>query len=197
MNTKRWIVASLAVFSLAMTLQSASAQTRVAILDVGKVFKNHPQFKGQLDALKQEAEQFKAVSVQQQQALMKKGEALKQYEPGSAEYRNVETQLAQESAAMEVQQRDKMRDLMRQEAELHYGTYQQVNNAVASYCEQRGIQLVLRYNSLEMDAKNPTTIMQKVNGSVVFHDQRYDITSAISDSLKQSTANAGTNYERR
>ncbi len=200
MNTKRWIAASLAFLATVFVanLPSAMAQTRVAIVDVGLVFKNHPQFPAQLAALKKEADDFKNVSLQQQQALMQKAEALKQYEPGSPEFKQYESTLAQQSAALEVDQRDKMRNLMRQEAKLHFDTYEQVNRAVVSYCEPRGIQLVLRYNSQKMDPKNPSTVMQRVNASVVYHNQQNDITQSIVSMLEGAeTANAGSNVNRR
>lgn len=184
--------AFLVMIAIAMT-STSSAQTRVAILDVGTVFKNHPQFSSQLKALQQEAEQFKTTSIQAQQALMQKAEVLKQYKAGSLDYKNAESKLAQESAAMEVDQRDKMRALMQREAKLHFDTYEQVKMVVENYCDQRGIQLVIRYNSLEMDPKNTASVMQRVNGNVVYHNQQNDITQVILGQIRQlsGTASAG------
>ncbi|MEM7784749.1 MAG: OmpH family outer membrane protein [Planctomycetota bacterium] len=197
MNIKRWIVASLALTVTlgAADLSHVAAQTRVAIVDIGKVFKNHPQFSSQLAALKQEADQFKSQAVQQQQNLMQRGEALSQYQPDSEDYRTEETRLAQESASLQLSQRDKMRSLMQQEARLHYNTYAQVYKAISDYCDANSVQLVLRYNSTQMDPKNPSSVMQKVNGSVIFHNQQNDITTAIIDSLKQSTASLESNLK--
>ena len=174
------------------------AQTKVAIVDVGKIFKSHPKFSQELAALKQEAEQFKAASLQVQQQLVKKAEVLKQYQPGSDEFKNAETKLAQESAAMEVEQRDKMRTLMQREAQLHFKTYSEVNGLIATYCESDGIQLVLRYNSQEMDPKNPSSVMQRVNGSVVYHNQQNNITQQIVAKINQlsNTASAAGAQKR-
>ncbi len=174
------------------------AQTKVAIVDVGLIFKSHTSFEQRLEALKTEAEQFKSVSLQQQQQLMQKAEALKQYQPGSQEFKNLETKLAQESAAMEVDQRDKMRSLMQQEAQLHFQTYADVNKLIATYCESTGVQLVLRFNSQEMDPRNPNSVMQRVNGSVVYHDPYNDITPQIVARISQlnGTANAGVGSTR-
>ena len=55
---------------------------------------------------------------------------------------------------------------------------------------EQGIQLVLRYNSEQMDPKNPDSIMQRVNGSVVYHDESRDITLAIIQRIAQSGATA-------
>lgn len=200
MKTKRWIAAffaCLAVSSFA-NLSSTVAQTKVAIVDIGLIFKSHASFEHNLASLKTEAERFKSASMQQQQQLMQKAEALKQYTPGSDNFKNLESNLAQESAKLEVEQRDKMRILMQQEAELHYKTYTDVNRLISEYCESSGIKLVLRYNSQEMDPTKPSTVMLRVNGSVVYHDQQNDITPQIVARISQlnGTASAGSLPQR-
>jgi hypothetical protein len=140
--------------------------------------------------LKQEADQFQTAALQQQQQLVQKAEILKQYTPGTAEYKSAETQLAQLSAAMEVEQRDKMRMLMQQEAQLHFQTYTDINKLVSTYCESVGIQLVLRHNSQDMDPKVPATVMQRVNGSVIYHNPGNDITQPIIARIAQLSGNA-------
>jgi len=167
------------VLALSIGLTSANAQTRVSVIDVGQVFKNHPTFPGQLEALKSEAERFKQGSLQLRQQMMKKAEVLQQYKPGSDEFKQAESSLAKESAALEVEQRNQMRTLMEREASLHFDAYKQVEAAISSYCEPREIQLVLRYNDVEMQKGNPQSIMRRVNGSIVFHQPSRDITAAV------------------
>jgi Skp family chaperone for outer membrane proteins len=197
----RWIAVFLtcqAVTILSAT-SPAAAQTRVAIVDIGTIFKGHPVFTQQLDALRQDAETFKSSSVQLQQQLMQKAEVLKQYQPGSAEFKEAESSLAQESAAMEVEQRNKMRTLMQAEAQLHFDTYAAVNEIIAEYCDAQNIQLVLRYNGDPIDPKAPNTIMQRVNGSIIYHAPHKDITPQILAAIvqKTGTANAGAATTQR
>ena len=201
MKNMRWIAVVLACQTMTFlgAINSASAQTNVAIVDIGAIFKGHPVFAQQLESLQQEAEKFKAASVQLQQQLVQKAEVLRQYTPGSAEFKQAEASLAQESAAMEVEQRDKMRKLMQQEAQLHFDTYAEVNQMISQYCEQREIQLVLRFNGEPMDPKNPASIMQRVNGSVIHFNQEKDITQQIIAQLVQQkgSANLDTGAQRR
>ena len=193
MKNKRWIAAFFAclAFTTFVTVSPSIAQTKVAIVDIGLIFKSHPNFSQQLAALKQEADQFQTAALQQQQQLIQKAEILKQYTPGSAEYKSAETQLAQQSAAMEVEQRDKMRLLMQQEALLHFNTYAEINELVGTYCKSKEIQLVLRFNSQEMDPKIPASVMQRVNGSVIFHAPNNDITQPIIARVSQLGGSAG------
>lgn len=170
---------ALAGMILAIYASSALAQTKVAIVDIGLIFKSHPSFSQELQSLKGEADGFKNETRQLQAKLIEKAEVLKNYQPDSPEFSSAETELAQESAALEIQQRNKLRGLMEREAKLHYDTYLQIKRAVSTYCEQRSIQMVIRHDSTKMDAEQPQTIMQKVNSKIVFHRPANEITEAI------------------
>jgi len=167
-------------------VSSAEAQTKVAVVDIGQVFKSHPSFSQQLESLKAEADNFKVETQQLQSKLMEQAGVLKNYQPDSAEFRQAETELAKESAALEVEQRNKLRLLMEREAKLHYDTYIQIQRAVATFSEQRAIQLVIRHDATPMDPKQPGTIMQKVNSKIVFHRPNNEITQQIVAMVAQS-----------
>ena len=181
MNIKRWIAVSFA--SLAITalfsINAANAQTKVAIVDVGAIFKQHTSFAKQLEALKAQADGFKAEALRAQQALSESAQVLQEFQPDTDDFRARQTELAQKAAALQVEQNSLMQKLMEKEAMLHFETYQQVNALISQYCDDRGIQLVLRYNNQEMDLAQPGSVMQRVNSSVIYHDPNNDITQAI------------------
>ena len=181
MNIKRWIAVSFA--SLAITalfsINAASAQTKVAIVDVGAIFKQHTSFAAALEALKNQADGFKAEALEAQQSLAQRAKVLQTLLPDSDDFRAKQTELAQKAAALQVEQNGVMQKLMEKEAMLHYETYQQVNQLISQYCDARGIQLVLRYSNQEMDLAQPGSVMQRVNSSVIYHDPNNDITQAI------------------
>ena len=198
MNIKRWIAVSFA--SLAITalfsINTVNAQTKVAIVDVGAIFKQHPSFAGQLEALKAQADGFKAEAIKAQQALAQGAQGLQDLKPDSDDYRTKQTELAKKAAALQVEQNSLMQKLMEKEAMLHFDTYQQVSALISQYCDDRGIQLVLRYNNQEMDLAQPGSVMQRVNSSVIYHDPNNDITQAIVGQLSAVANNAGQ-LERR
>ena len=199
MNTKRWIanafICKFLVFTVLAT--SANAQTKVALVDIGLVFKNHPRFSAELAQLRNQADSFKAESQQLQQQLLLKADQLNEFEKDSAEYQDLEASLAKESATMEVDQRSRMRDLLKEEALLHFNTYVEVSDYVSQYCREYGIQLVLRFNSEEMEAKDPQSIMQRVNGGVVYHSQAADITQTIIQRIAQTSRSAQAPVNRK
>lgn len=197
MKPKQWIAFTILIpaFMCGMCAIS-SAQSNVALVDVGKVFEAHPQFTQELQRLKAEAEQFKAKSVQLREQMMAKSERLKMLTPGSEEFKAGETDLAQELARLEVEQRDAMRKLMQREAQLHFNTYQQVKQLINRFSSSKGIRLVLRHAEQELDIDNPNSIMQHVNGNIVYYSPDRDITAAIIQQLN-STAGVPSNNPNR
>ncbi len=170
---------------------SIQAQQDICVVDIAQVFKNHNQFNRQLEGLKQEAEQFKFTLQQKAQQLRTKSERLKDFSPGSDEFKQLETELAQESANLEVDQRSKTRDFMQLEAKLHFDTYVHVTKLIAGYCEQNDIRLALRYDSTQMSPDDPNTIMQRVNDHVIFHQPQRDITQTIIQLANQESPATG------
>ncbi len=177
---------------------TAQAQTNVALVDIGMIFKSHPVFGQQLEGLRQEAEQFKAQTQQMKQDLLREAQGLQEYEPTSPEYKAEETRLAQKSAAKEVEQRNKMRDLMKMEAQLHFDTYNEIKAMISEYAQKQGVRMVMRYNSQEIDPAVPASIMQKVNSSIVFHTNQKDITQEIVGQIARTyAADRGSETNRR
>ena len=170
----------------------ASAQnTDVCLVDIALIFKNDATFNQKMEQLKQEAERFRLELQSKAQRLQGMSEQLKNYAPDSAEYKQGESQLAQESANLEVQRRSTTRDFVQREATLHFDTYVAITKMIATYCEERGIRLVLQYNSAEMKADDPETIMQKVNSNVIFRAAHKDITPEIIQRMKAAAPQVG------
>ena len=171
---------ALLIFPLILSVASlAEAQSSVAIVDIGMVFKAHPTFPRELETLRTEADQFQKNAVQLQQQMVAKSEKLQMWTPDSEDYRNFETQLAQELATLEVQQRSEMRSLMVREAQLHFQTYQQVKKVVNDYCAAKNIRLVLRHTDQKLNVDNPKSVMADVNKNLVFYTPEIDITNEI------------------
>ncbi len=173
---------------LLLSSTSVCAQQGVCVVDVSQIFKNHAGFNQQLENLKQQAEQFKFELQKQAEQLQAKGERLKDFEIGSPEYKQLESELAQASANLEVERRAKTREFVQAEAELHFDTYVEVTKLIANLCEQRGHRMALRFDSRQTDPSNPDSIMQRVNEYVIFQNPRIDITTEIIASLNNGQA---------
>ena len=191
-------IIALACLTSLLAPAAAQAQTNVALVDIGMIFKSHPVFGQQLEGLRQEAEQFKAQTQQLQQALQQEAQGLREYEPTSQEFKAEETRLAQKSAATEVEQRNKMRDLMKKEAQLHFDTYNEIKSMISDYAQKNGVRMVMRYNSQKIDPAVPASVMRKVNSSIVFHTNQKDITEEVVGQIARTyAASRGSETNRR
>lgn len=201
MNNKRRIATFLTVVTVTalINLSSTSAQQKVAIVDIPLIFKSHVNFEQQLNGLKIEAEKFKEASMAAQKTLMEKARLLEQsFQPGTADFKREETALAQQAAKMEVDQKDTMRELMRREAQLHYQTYLTVTGVIEQYCELNQIKLVLKFDRGEIDSANPRSVMQKVNGNVIYYLPQNDITDIVIARVNQIAIgqNSGGTFQK-
>lgn len=168
--------------TLLWVAQAASAQmTYVAIVDLRAVFDSHPQFTGQLQGLKQEAEALQSQVMRQKQELARGMESASlTFKPGTTEFSEQEKQYSVQMAQLEADARSRMRDLMMRESKLHFQVLREVNKAVSDYCVEKGIRIVLRFNrASQVDANNPESVMEWVNGTVVYHRPERDITDIV------------------
>jgi hypothetical protein len=139
-----------------------------------------------LAQLKQDADGLQTAVLQQRQALIKEQENLRLlYQPGSQDFKDKEKELALKVTQLEIDSNDKMRDLMVQEAKLHFEIYSEVNRLVDEYCNQFDIRLVLRFNSATIQPDKPESVMQQVNGAIVYYNPNRDITAAIVQRVAQ------------
>jgi hypothetical protein len=139
-----------------------------------------------LAQLKQDADGLQTAVLQQRQALIKEQENLRLlYQPGSQEFKDKEKELALKVTQLEIDSNDKMRDLMVQEAKLHFEIYSEVSRLVDEYCNQFDIRLVLRFNSAAVQPDKPESVMQQVNGAIVYYNPNRDITAAIVQRVAQ------------
>lgn len=193
-NAIFFATAILAAFSLANAAFAQQVpQTAACVVDMSEIFKSHPNFESQMANLRRQAEQLQTEIQQQTAALNQEAEQLKMIDVGSPEYKQRETQLAKKTADHEIARRDKLRDLVSREARLHFNTYYEVNVLIASFCDQNGVQLILRHARPAVDEKNPETIMQWVNSDIVWVQPRFDITDNIIEQLNQKYSNNGAN----
>ncbi len=172
-------------FSVVITLtfffqNVISAQvSNVCVIDVATVFKNHAGFNEKLQILKNETEQFAAYLQSKVIELQAMAERLKTLDVNSPGYAQLERELAQANASLQVERSEKTRKIQQREAQIHFETYVQTTQAVANLCSQRGIRLVLQYSAIPMSLENPESIMQRVNSDIVYHKPHKDITQDI------------------
>lgn len=113
----------LLVLGTGLNAQQGKAPGLVTVLDVAKVFENHPTFKAKMNALKNEVGGFQKSVRDQVTDLTKRRQNLPQeLKIGSAEFKKAEETLARQEADLKITTSQTEREFMDKEAKLYYNT---------------------------------------------------------------------------
>jgi Skp family chaperone for outer membrane proteins len=164
-------------------VQQAQAQRpaapEVALIDLNYVFKNHAGFKAAKSEL-QAAVDMAQLDIKTRQEKLKQMQArLQEYQPGSPDFKTLETQLTKELADLNLSVQLERKRFIEREAQMAYDLYKQVLDEVTLYCRQNGIRLVLRFNGEPLDMNKPEHVAEQLNRNVVYHESTIDITPVI------------------
>ena len=180
--------------------QEGGSPGLVTVLDVAKVFENHPVFKANMDKLKGEVQAFQQKVRAQVTDLTKKRQQLTQkYKIGTPEFKKEEEALAREEAELKVKTGQTEREYMDKEARLYYDTYIEVQQIVANFARANNISLVLRFDSTEIDKTNRASVSSGVNRFIVYQE-KLDLTGLIINEVAKRSAQAniqGNNPNRK
>ena len=161
----------------------------VALLDVGYIFKNHPGFKSQMDAMKSQVKAFEATLEQEKQQIKTASDQISSFRPGTPEYKKIEERTTKQLADLKVRMQLKQKEIMENEAKIYMATYNQVVTAVTAFANAQNIDLVLRYDRAAQPSTqsvDPRETLKIINRPVIF-EKRLDISDVI---LRQLTATA-------
>ncbi|MDA7977714.1 MAG: OmpH family outer membrane protein [Pirellulales bacterium] len=199
---KRSIILAIATTLILTVSGAAQAQgTRIALIDVGYIFKNHNGFKSMRQQLEQDVNLANVDFQTRRARLEEKQKTLLELKKGTTDYSTREAELAREAADMNaalVLERNKFSE---REAAIYYQVYQEVREATAAYCQQNGIGAAMQFNGDKLATDNPGMVQAEVARRVVYYDAQLDITPAVLQMLHSragaASANAGTGVRRQ
>lgn len=151
----------------------------VALLDVSRVYKSHARFKGMMDNMKAYVQEVETWVKGERDAITKMAERLKEYQSGSQDYKDLETEVAKRQSNLQVQMQLKRKELMLQEAKIYHNIYTEIQQEVESVAAARGFIIVLRYNGDEVDREDPENVLRDINKSVIWFNRGVDITDEV------------------
>jgi Skp family chaperone for outer membrane proteins len=167
---------------------ASSGPTRVAVVDVAKILKEHPAIQAEVKRIEKELEAYDAELKQKREELRALVENLKTLTAGTPDYTRQEERIAELDSKLRLEMRRKQQELVEAEARIYYDNYQQIAAAVKRIAEYNKIDLVIRYNSEQMDINNQETVIRGVMKNVVYHSSALDITKVTMDLLTQQLA---------
>jgi Skp family chaperone for outer membrane proteins len=197
LKTSSKIFATLAcLVVLAGTLQAQETSSgMVAVLDVAKVFEDNIVFNQRMEAIKTEAEQFKAKMEAEQETIRREAERLNEYTPDSTEFKQLESQLEQRTATLRTTARQTNTAMLNREAKIYYDTYTQMQEILATVAGEYNITLIIRFDSGAIDATNRGEVVKGVNRNVVFQ-KNLDLTNMVIERMG-SVSSAGVGGQIR
>ena len=185
------LTAIVSLTSLAPIAESAEdTGHRIAVVDVAYIFKTHPGIKAQVEKVEADLKAYDAQLQTKREELKQAAERLKAYKVGSPEYAAQEEQVASMESKLRLDMARKRKELADAEAKIYYDNYQLIANGVKFLANHYKINLVLRYNSENMDLEKGDSVIRGVMRNVVYHDDSLDMTKGVMQYLDQTLKTA-------
>ncbi len=156
----------------------AADLTGIAVLDVGRVFREHQRFTQQMGEIREEIEEAKQRLALRQVEVESAQRELREHTPGTADHERAQQLVLRlqnelRSLASELQQ-----EVLEKETDLFARTYERLVASVRGYAQRHGLRLVLRAHETPVKTGDRASVMARVNREVVYQ-QGLDITSEI------------------
>ena len=103
--------------------QAAPAGTRVAVVDISYIFKNHPGFKQQMEGMKGEVQAFEEKLRERGEQIKALNQAMQAFKPTSPEYKEKEAQILKIQADGQAAATLKKKEFLEKESKIYYSTY--------------------------------------------------------------------------
>jgi Skp family chaperone for outer membrane proteins len=153
--------------------------TSVALIDIGYIFKSHIRFKNSMDSLGKDIRATEDTLNKERTVIQKMMERLKDYKPGTPDYKHLEEDIAQKQADFQVKAQIQKREFVEREGALYFKTIQEINEQVKYFSEKNGIGLVMKFNGDATDPNDRDSVMRELNKPVMYYSPGIVISDAI------------------
>ena len=166
------------------------ATTPIVVLDLSKVFDNHPGFQARIEKIKESVKAEEAKIQQLGEQIKARVQQLQTMNPSDPNYKSMEAETATMQARVQADMQLKRKGFLEEEAKAYFETYQEVKAAVKAFAESNRIGIVLRYSSEEIDPANRQSVLQGINQPIVYNQGGLDVTSYIIRDVSRSSGTA-------
>jgi Skp family chaperone for outer membrane proteins len=162
----------------------AAQEGAIVVLDVAKVFKDNPGFNQKIEAIQQQAQKLKAdVEASQQQLRAEAQSMSEKFTAGSPERKTAEAELEQKMTSLRTYARQSEGELMQQEANVYFETYQQMQKVVNDLATQYKLALVLRFDSSPINPDESGSVDRAMAVAIVNRAIVFQLKSDITDEV--------------
>jgi Skp family chaperone for outer membrane proteins len=163
-----------------------AAQPSVVVIDIGYIFRHHNRFKQMMEDMKADLDAAEREFGGKRNEISQMAEGLKGFNVGSPDYNALEEKITEAQVRLQADMAKRKKEIVQKEAQSYFTVYREIEQEVQYFCERYGVNLVLRYNSEDIDPTNPQSVMQGVNRTVVYQS-RVNITLDILARLQPPT----------
>jgi Skp family chaperone for outer membrane proteins len=156
----------------------------ITVIDISEVFKKHPGFKQQMEAMKRDVQAFEAELTRRGKEIEQLREQMRMHKLGTPKYKELETQIATKQADGQATTQLKRKEFLEREAMIYYQVYTDISTVVQQFATRYRIRLVLRFNSREIEPQDRNSVLEGVNRNVVFQN-KLDITQQIIETIER------------
>lgn len=184
-DVRRFVLSAIAMAITTLTVLAPTAVTaqesghRMAVVDVAYIFKNNQGIKSQVKEVEDNLKAFDAELQAKRNELKSAAEKLKSYSVGSPDYTSQEEKVASMESKLRLDMARKRKELADREAKIYYDNYQHIAAGVKVLANHYKINLVLRYNSEDMDLQKGESVIRGVMKNIVYHDESLDMTPGV------------------
>jgi len=174
-------------------LRPQPAPPAIALLDVSHIFKKHARLKAMMDEMKQDVSRAETWVKNENDALTKLKEQLKDWRPGSPEYESLEETVAKRHSELAIKIQQQKREFLQREAKIYHNVYQEIQQEVNYYCAAKGVAIVLRFSREPAEVDRPDSVLALINKPVVTYAKNLDITDLILSQLNRRPVGGNPN----
>lgn len=173
------MVGSLTAHAQAVNPAGANASKHgFAVVDISYIFKEHARFRATMEGMKKEMETIETELKADRDGIALTEQERNKYNPGSAEYKKFDEEVAQKMAQFNLKMTRLRKDFLEREAKVYYQTYLEVCEAVGYYAKRHNIGLVIRFNGEAVDPNRREDVLREINKPVPYQDN-IDITPDV------------------
>jgi Skp family chaperone for outer membrane proteins len=185
-----WMTFFVALMIVGGFISQAAAQeipNLVAVVDVAQLIKEHPEFQAKQENLQKQIQAEDAKFRNRQQQIVEKEKTLQNsagFKSGT-EHQKLIDEIAEEYAdfAKDGDVKAMQRKFALENSKIMHETYLHIKKVIGDFAKQRRIVQVMDYRFLEVDPAEPQLVTEDRNQSLVWFDERLNITECIIDAI--------------
>ncbi|MGD9125773.1 MAG: OmpH family outer membrane protein [Planctomycetia bacterium] len=163
----------------APAVSSPAVSSTVAVIDLTRVFKQHPEFVSFQKEHEGAMKNLKARMDQENQTIQNLYKQMKELKVGSMRYTQIDSEITNRKAKFQADMELQEKQWLLRQAGMYHRVYSQVQSAIQQVAAPRGILMVLQTTDIPSDPERPATVKLNLEKEVVWSNRSVDITNSV------------------